>query len=434
MFPSVSRAISPVVKQILNQLSEKNLQKFVGNASSIIAMTVSTSLLGFVFWWLAAKFYPPEIVGASSALVSTMFLLGLASICGFGTVLQGELPKQIGKSASLISTFLISVCIIGAVFGAITAIGLSLSSFELSSLFQDRNVLIIFVLGTSMTAGGLFVDQVSIGLLQGQIQLLRNILHSLLKILLLGLFSILILPVVTPAFSAWVISGLISIAFVFGIDLWKGENKWLGAPRFNLLKQFGTRAIVHHLLNLVIQAPAQILPLVVVSFISTKANAFFYMAWMICGFSFVTSSALSSVLYTVGSGDMQKLAEKLKYSLRFSLIAVSCTTAFLLIFSPIILRLFGSDYANAGSESLRYLCLAGFPLVIKNHFVAIQRVKGKIGSSALILFGFGAMEIIAAAFGARIHGLAGLCLFWTIMVFIEAVALTVPVWRCLTIR
>jgi O-antigen/teichoic acid export membrane protein len=434
MLTAFTRFITPLHKDLLKRLSEKKIHLLLSNASSIMAMTITTSLLGFIFWWLAAKLYSPEMVGASSALVSSMLLLGSASIFGFGTVLQGELPKQPGNSASLISTFLFVVCVIGAVFGTIAITIFRISSAQLSSLFADSNIQIIFVLGTSISAGGLLVDQASIGLLKGKIQLFRNISHSLLKIIFLGLFSILLIQAVTPAFTAWVISGLITVVTVFLIDLWKRGKIWLGIPNFHLLKQFGALAIVHHLLNLVMQAPAQILPLIVVSFISVKANAFFYTAWMICSFSFVTSSALSSVLYTVGSSEKHLLSEKLNYSLRFAFIAGFCTTLFLLIFSPIILRLFSTDYANAGTESLRLLCLATFPLIIKTHFVAIQRVKGKVGISAVILLVCGIFEILAAMFGARSNGLPGLCLFWTIFVYIEAIGLTYPVWRCLSAR
>ena len=67
------------------------------NAGSLIGTTAVTSGLGFAFWWLAARMFSTEAVGLASAIISTMTLLGSASILGLGTLLIAELPKQRGK-------------------------------------------------------------------------------------------------------------------------------------------------------------------------------------------------------------------------------------------------------------------------------------------------------------------------------------------------
>ncbi len=53
----------------------------------------STSLLGFVFWVLAARNYSPEVVGVNSAVLSAMILVSGACQLGLNSVLIRYLPR-----------------------------------------------------------------------------------------------------------------------------------------------------------------------------------------------------------------------------------------------------------------------------------------------------------------------------------------------------
>jgi len=94
------------VKTVFQQLIAKH-SILLGNAGSLFGTTVVTSGLGFVFWWVAARVFSPAAVGLSSAAISAMTLLGTGCILGLGTLLVGELPRQPGKAASLISAALL---------------------------------------------------------------------------------------------------------------------------------------------------------------------------------------------------------------------------------------------------------------------------------------------------------------------------------------
>src|SRR6266853_6583633 len=82
------------------------------NAGSLVGTTAVTAVLGFVYWWLAARQFPPETVGFASAAISAMTLLGSICVLGFGTLLIGELPRHPGKEMSLISPALILVGVV----------------------------------------------------------------------------------------------------------------------------------------------------------------------------------------------------------------------------------------------------------------------------------------------------------------------------------
>src|SRR3712207_3210155 len=79
----------------------------LANTGSLIGTTAVTSVLGFLYWWLAARLFPPEAVGLASAAISAMMLLGTMGMLGLGTVLIGELPRQRSEASQLITTSLL---------------------------------------------------------------------------------------------------------------------------------------------------------------------------------------------------------------------------------------------------------------------------------------------------------------------------------------
>lgn len=48
------------------------------NAGALVGTTVVTSMLGFAYWWLAARRFPPEAVGVASASAAMVLLGGFA--------------------------------------------------------------------------------------------------------------------------------------------------------------------------------------------------------------------------------------------------------------------------------------------------------------------------------------------------------------------
>ena len=55
--------------------------------------TMSNGLFGFVYWWVAARWFTPAAVGLASADISLITLLSLVAEIGLGTLLLGEIPR-----------------------------------------------------------------------------------------------------------------------------------------------------------------------------------------------------------------------------------------------------------------------------------------------------------------------------------------------------
>ena len=68
----------------------KRFGDVLGPSASLVGTTVVTSVLGFAYWWAAARMAPIHEVGAATAVISAVTLLGTIGMFGFGTMLIAE--------------------------------------------------------------------------------------------------------------------------------------------------------------------------------------------------------------------------------------------------------------------------------------------------------------------------------------------------------
>jgi len=405
------------------------------NAGSLIGTTAVTSLLGFGYWWIAARLFPPETVGFASAATSAMMLLGSICILGLGTLLTGELQRHPGKEMSLINAALLLVGGVGGGVGigfTLIAPFISHAFLPLRASFQD---ILLFAFGVSLTAITLVLDQAMIGLLRGELQFWRNTLFAVIKLVALlaaGLW--LSHSVGLTIYNTWTLGNLLSLGILAVFLLAKGG--WSGRaylPQWGLLRQLKAAALQHHILNLIIQAPALALPLFVTSLLSVKANAWFYIAWMITSFLTIAPRALSTVLYAESSAQPARLAHKTRMTLGLAFATCLLANIVLQLGARQVLGVFGHDYAEQASLSLRILSLAAFPSIIKSYYLAICRIENRLVQAILPLALSGMLELGFVTVGAYLGGLPGLSLAWIIALSLEAIYMSGPVYKVIRV-
>jgi O-antigen/teichoic acid export membrane protein len=280
-----------------------------------------------------------------------------------------------------------------------------------------------------LTAATLVLDQILIGLLRGNLQLLRNAVFSLLKLVALvgvgvwagsALHSAAWLGV--GIFATWVGGSGLSLVLLGTVVAARGTSL-LHRPQFAMLTRLRSSMLSHHGLNLALQIPSFIMPILVTALLSAELNASFYVAWMIAGLLSVFPTHLTMVLYAVGSKEPALMAEKTRMTLRLSYGMGIAACVFLWVGAPFILRFFGEAYAAQADWCLRLLGLGIFGLIIKDHYVAIRRVQNRINEAILILFITGIIEIVCAAVGAVMGGLIGLAIGWLVAVALQALVM-----------
>lgn len=401
------------------------------NAGSLIGTTAVTSGFGFAYWWVAARQFSPKAVGLASAAISAMMLLGTLGILGLGTLLVGELQRQRGKEASLISAALIVVGGVGGCLGAgFAAVAVYLSP-DFHVLRASIESMALFALGVALTAITQVLDQAMIGLLRGGLQLWRNTLFATTKLGALLVVSLWVSHTLGLAiYATWVAGNLLSLAVLAGFMLWK--RGWSGRrslPQWGLLRKLGPAALKHHLLNLTLQAPALILPVLVTVLLSATTNAWFYVSWSLASVGNIISVSLTTVLYAASSAQPALLARRMRLTLSLAFAATVLLVCVLLFGTRQVLGLFGHSYAEQAAWSLRILALESFPFLIKNHYVAVSRVQGRVAHATLLTIVSGSLELAGATVGAYLGGLSGLSLGWLAAVCCEALYMSRRVYR-----
>jgi O-antigen/teichoic acid export membrane protein len=400
------------------------------NAGSLVGTTTITSGLGFVYWWVAARGFQPDAVGLAAAASSATLLLGSVGSLGIGTLLVSELPRHHDQRDELLATGVAVAAAGGAILALAFAGLVPLLAPELSPLARGLGPLALLTVGVALTSVAYVIDQVAVGMLRGHLQLLRNALFSAAK--LIGLIAIAEWSLErggVAIYASWAIGLLISMLPLVGLAI--SGRGW--QPRSPLpwaaVTKLAPSAIGHHALNLVLQAPGLVLPLLATAAVGSVGNAYFYTAWMIAGFVFVGPTALASVLFAVGAQAPAELSKNLRFTLSLSVAVAIAGVTFAFVAGSFILLLFGRAYADQGAAALDLLALGVFPLIAKSHYVAVARARRKVPQAAWRLALGGFFELLLSGVGAYSGGIEGLALGWLVAVCIEAVFMLPSLYR-----
>ncbi len=422
------------MKTSLTQWIKQN-SVLLANTGSLIGTMVVTSVLGSAYWWLAARRFTTAAVGLASASTSAMMFIASCFLLGLGTLLISELPRNKGHEGSLISAAVLLVGGVSVLGGALFAVLAPFISPDLRPIGANIQNILLFAAGVSLTAVTVILDQAVIGLLRGGLQLWRNALFSVAKLALLFLLSLWLTNLTgMTIYAAWTIGNAISLIPLLAFAIWFASvSRQSFRPRWSMFRKLGRAAIQHHILNLVLQAPSLALPMLVTIMLSASLNAWYYVASMIANFVFTISLSLTTVLHAVNAAQPATLARKARMTIALATVMSLLANIFLFIAGPYILNFFGASYAEHAVWSLRILSLGAFPLIIKNHYISIRRIKDEITNAIIPITLGSVLELGAAVVGARLGSLNGLSLGWVLAMGIEALIMAPlvisTVWR-----
>lgn len=409
------------------------LRRIAAISSSLVGTHAATSVLGLLFWTLAARQFTVEAVGVAGAAVSSMALLGTLGTFGLGTLLIARLPHTPqGDRRVLVRTALLTAGLLGLLLAVVVPL-VAIFVFDAQNL---RDVAgsppraLLFALGTALMGAALVLDQAVLVLGSGALQLERNVAASVTKVVVLVGLSATDQTSGMAVFLAWTVGTLVSLPLVGwrtrgGRALERGSR--LVDP--SSLRGLGRAAAGHHALNTTLQAPLQLLPLIVLVVLSAGDNGVFTTALQVTGFVFALPYAISVGLFAAAEGDEREVLRKMRFTLPLGLAVSVLANLALFPLAPHILSIFGAVYADGGTAVLRVLVLAGIPFVVKDHFVALRRVQGRTGEATVVMLGFTVVELAAAYAGAQAGGTVGLCLAWVAVLFVEAALLSVTLLR-----
>jgi O-antigen/teichoic acid export membrane protein len=398
----------------------KTNETLLGNALTLIGTSGVSAFLGFAFWWVAARFFAKNEVGLASASIASMIFWASMAKFGVGAWLIGELSRHPQNTKPLLMTSMLVNGAIGFGFGGLYAFIAPLTSNDFAPLIQPLNRF-LFALGTAVCTIGFVMDEAVIGLLRGDVQLVRNLFFAATKLIVLGGLTWLNVGLNNGMviFMAWALCETVSLFWLMRLPALRSPRTPFKLDR-TMLRALGKGAITHHLTNLAFDSPKTLLPVLVTYLLTANATASFYIAWMMVGLAVLLPMTLTSVLYAVGSAQPHLLRQKMRTTLLGSTLASVCAVIGFMLFSDVVMGLFGSDYAQQAAPVLRILSLAAFPLIIKFHYLAIHRIFNRLSKSMRLLLLGVALELSFAIIGGHIGGLWGLSVGWVCANFVQA--------------
>ena len=398
------------------------------NAGSLFATTGLTSLFGFVYWVVAARQFSQTAVGYGSATVSAMTLLGTIGMFGLGTMLLGELPRRSSRGGLFAATLVVS------------AVGSLLLGFGFPPVAQAFGAhfpgiigtparLVLFAVGVTVTGATMVLDEGTIGLLRGGVVLTRNLVMSLVKLIALPVVAMVLHDAYGVGLElAWVLGTIVSLVPA-ALMLRRGGSRILHRPDWVLLRKLVKVAAAHNWLNLALQTPPRIFPLLVTIVVSPSANAAFYVAWMLINFLFMVPASLSTVLFAIVSAAPEVIAEKLRFVLRLSLLIGVPAMIVLAVGAKFALGLFGASYAQVATVPLLLLIVTYIPGLAKTQYIAVCRATNRVSRAAVVLTIAALCELAAVVIGGKLGGLDGLSLGYLGVTIVEGIVTAPTVLR-----
>jgi O-antigen/teichoic acid export membrane protein len=349
-----------------------------GNVYALTVNTVISTALGSAYWVLAARLYSPRDLGLGAAAVSTMTFLSNLSQLNLNAALARFLPGA-GRSGGRLVAYAYGAnsLVALAVGGAFLVIAPALSS-HLTFFAASPALAVLFCL--SVAAWGIFTLQDNVlTALRGAVWVpVENAAFGIAKVLLLvtlagtlsglGIFASWNLPVVVA---------LVPVNVLVFRRLMPRLRALPSAtlPDWRVLRRF---VALDYLGYLLMQAGTNALPLLVTARLGATANGLFYVAYAI-------STSLELVVYNFGvsltveaSRDEARLALYTRQLLRRAYALFAPGVVLLVLAAPWLLAVFGGEYARSGA-TLRLLALAVLPKLLVTVFVAVSRVRRRIG-------------------------------------------------------
>ena len=346
----------------------------------LVVNSVLSAVTGMTFWLLAARVYPPAVVGSnSSALFAMTFLAGLSQL-NLTNALLRFLPTTSGaRTRRMVSGVLLTVSAVAIAAAIVFLLGLGRWAPGLVPLFQKWPLDVLFVGGTAVSTLLLLQTAALVALGRAAAATTANQVFGWLKLGLLFV-CVRLLPS-SGVMVAWILAtgvalagGLVFLARTALPEFDRSTTRALdSAPptRRDLLRFVGPDYVA----SLSWIASTSLVPLIVLNLTDASHAAVFGLAWSMCLVLYGVPAALGQSLIAHGARDLSKVGHHHRHILGSCLLVLTPVVAVLVVGAPLVLRLFGPWYAAGGTSTLRLLSLSTLPNAVVA--LAVSRARAR---------------------------------------------------------
>jgi O-antigen/teichoic acid export membrane protein len=399
------------------------------NGYALIISTGITSLLGLLYWTIAARVYETDNVGLNSTAISAMiFLSGIAQFNLQETMIR-FIPQAGTHTLRLVVTTYGIVIALSVAAGLVFCLGISIWAPALSFLTESLTSVIWFV--CALVLWGIFViqDSVLIGLRQALWIPFENAIFSISKIVLL-----LLLAASFPQdgiFISWTIAVaaiILPINYLIFRRLIPRYSAQAHAPSMELsVRHLSKYVASNYVAALLSNMSSALLPILIVQLLGPTANAHFYLAWIVASALQIVIANMATSMTVEGAMNQAALDEHKHHATIGIARLVIPMAALLIIFAPQILQVMGPSYAQQATILMQLLALSALPNIYNMLYVGLARIQNRMrgvvgvyGANAVMVLGLSILFMPN-------YGITGVGLAWVIsQTTIAAVVFLLP--------
>ncbi len=392
------------------------------NGYALVANTVVTAGLGAVYWVVAARIFSAEAVGINAAALSAMVLITNLSQLNLKNALNRFVPDAGGWTGQLIGGSYLVATFLAAVASTAFLIGQPSWAPDLDVLRSSPLAVIGFVAATMGWTVFVLQDAALTGLRRATWIPPENAVYGLAKIGLLfafvasapslGIFASTTLPLLLVIVPVNILIFRRAVPHHVGVTRPDAAHIDTGTvARFATADFFA---------SLSWRATVGVMPVLVLSFAGAEANAYFFLAWTIAYTLFLIGSNTGMSLITeatLAPQELQSLSRKVL--LQTGAIVIPAAIA-LAVFAPLVLQIFGPEYARQGSAVLRLFALAAIPHMVIALNVSILRTERRMRALAVMHGVMAILVIVLSVVLLPVLGINGVGWAWLITMTLVA--------------
>lgn len=380
------------------------------NAFILILTNLTVSVLGFIFWFIAARFYSAEDVGIATVIISAMNLIALLSKVGLDFGLMRFISEFDAEGRIEVVNSSLTVVIIISILASVVFLSIAdIISEELKilklPLFALLFIALVVIVASLQITYGLFV-----GLRKAKFCLIQNVTWSFIKAAIVGFLSFL---GVYGIILSWGTGVLVAIAVVLIYLIPRLVEDF--RPRFELklelIKKLITFSVGNQVAAVFNQLPTLLLPMIVVNALGSKYSAYFYISWMIANFLFFVPHASGFSFVAESAVDYKSVKKNLLRSIIFTYVLLSFGILFVHIFGYDVLKLFRGEYVYAYDllKILAFSSLVAAPNVL---YINLERVRRRVKPIVLVNGIIAFTTVIGSALLVKECGLVVIGYMW----------------------
>jgi O-antigen/teichoic acid export membrane protein len=360
-----------MVRALKGALARNHL---VRGSLALLLGSVLSSVAGYLWWTLMARWFGASVVGEVSALGSAAAVVSLLAAQPVGASVVVRYPTLSPHARrAVLPVASLAVASVALAGGLLSAGVLALTGI---SVLYNPLLFLVFVVNVVLQSLGAFLDNFAMTFRASRLSAARNALSSVLRVLLLVLFA------ASFAFSgtSMALLATAAVSLVTALAMYRAiaalqsdlpfERSELWPSFLGLRRGAGPQTLI----SLGSHIPAQVLPALVFALTGAFEGGLFSMAWLVGSVCFMVSSMVSSALMAEGSLDIATLAHRVRHAAWMVSVILLPPVAGLLLFPGKVLTLFGPEFSYA-SNLLVVVTLSAPFTVAFNLVLTVLRVK-----------------------------------------------------------